>query len=114
MRGKKAKVLRKEARKEVEMRKEQKLADINLAGCPSCEGYQWYVELDRPAPHHTWINFLICANPLCNCRLPIRFNIDDAPTMEEMEAVLTPIEDEAVVLDVEEQEQVTPQSMPEI
>lgn len=69
MNQKKAKAIRKEARKiaaattkpgEQEQPKDQ-LPQIPIAGCPTCNEHKWWIQLDAYPPYHTTLVGLICS-----------------------------------------------------
>jgi hypothetical protein len=87
MRGKKAKAIRKEARRHIQDSMDQKLqGQIPIAGCPMCECQQWYLELDVPAPNHTYIENFICASPTCNQKILAHVNIHDTQHQADVDA----------------------------
>ena len=78
MSGKKAKAIRKASKQVVDDMMAEKLkGQVPIAGCPQCEFQYWMLELDLPAPDHTFIENFICGRPECNQKILAHVNIHD-------------------------------------
>lgn len=78
MNGKKAKAIRKEARRIAEENRLDAMQvgqKVPLAGCPKCGNRHWLMRLDSPPPNHTTLVSMICSNDECHQEIMIDLNI---------------------------------------